>query len=415
MPDKVTMTRCNRARLRSGLATAISLSCLLGWITPAPAEDFVHEYVARDSFYDPPAEIPSAGTLVRAEPLTGRKIPEGAHAWRILYATTFGNGTPAWAVATVLAPDKPSIGARPVILFFHGTAGLAQKCQPSLLKHPFHIGIPALQETLDAGWVIVATDYSTAGGADSPHEYLIGEGEARAGFDSVRAARQMKDLSLDRERTVVWGFSQGGHSALWAGSVASRYSPDVKLMGIAALAPATDIVKNMSLGSPTDAAQSNWWVASAYSSFYPDVKLEELFDSRALEGVRRIARHCVIDPAPFVEEFAKYNGSPPLTDLSKGALGKRLEENYPNAAIAAPLLVAQGLSDENVPPYLTDVYVQRRCAAGQTLDYWIIPGANHGSLVFGSTLNRPLMDWTRDRFSGLPQSKGCHVRAVTGQ
>jgi hypothetical protein len=62
--------------------------------------------------------------------------------------------------------------------------------------------------------VIVATDYATEGRADSPHEYLIGEGEARSGFDAVRAAWQMKELRLDRNRTVVWGHSQGGQSAL---------------------------------------------------------------------------------------------------------------------------------------------------------------------------------------------------------
>ena len=66
-----------------------------------------------------------------------------------------------------------------------------------------------------AGWVVVATDYSFAekGG---PHPYLIGEGEARATLDSVRAARQMSELTLDK-RMVVWGYSQGGHAALWIG------------------------------------------------------------------------------------------------------------------------------------------------------------------------------------------------------
>src|SRR6516165_5881755 len=43
---------------------------------------------------------------------------------------------------------------------------------------------------------------------------LIGEGEARAALDSVRAARQMAELTLDM-RTVVWGHLQGGHAALW--------------------------------------------------------------------------------------------------------------------------------------------------------------------------------------------------------
>jgi len=408
------MTRCKAGPLRNGVAIALSLACLLVCIKPAPAEDIVHKYVARDAFYDPPADIPSPGVLVRAERLNGRKIPEGTSAWRILYATTFGNGTPAWAVATVLVPDKPATGARAVIMFFNGTAGLAQKCQPSLLEQPFQIGIPALREALDAGWVIVATDYSTAGSADSPHEYLIGEGEARAGLDSVRAARQMKELTLDRERTVVWGYSQGGHSALWAGGVAPRYAPDVKLMGVAALAPATDIRKLMKFEDAFGNAWDNWWLTSVYSSFYSDVKLEELIDPRALDGVRRVAKLCVLDPTPIAEEIGKFNGSPPLADLTRGALGKRMDENVPTASIASPLLVAQGLSDESVIPSVVDGYVWDRCAAGQSMDYWIVPGATHGSLVLGSTIYLPLMEWTRERFTGKPQLKGCHPRVITG-
>ena len=56
--------------------------------------------------------------------------------------------------------------------------------------------------------MIVATDYSFAE-KDGPHPYLIGEGEARAGLDSVRAARKMRELKLS-DRTAVWGHSQGG-------------------------------------------------------------------------------------------------------------------------------------------------------------------------------------------------------------
>jgi hypothetical protein len=74
-----------------------------------------------------------------------------------------------------------------VITWEHGTTGVLQKCMPSLVSEPT-VGIPALDQVAAAGWVIVATDYSFAekGG---PPPYLIGEGEARAALDSVRAAQ----------------------------------------------------------------------------------------------------------------------------------------------------------------------------------------------------------------------------------
>jgi hypothetical protein len=285
---------------------------------------------------------------------------------------------------------------------------------PSLFTQPF-AHIPALRSVLDAGWVVVATDYATAGHADSPHEYLIGEGEARSGLDSVRAARQMKGLTLDRDRTVVWGFSQGGHSALWVGSVGPRYAPDVKLMGVAAIASGTDTAKAVTLQDPKIAAIVTWYMAASYSSFYPDVKLEESIDSRGIESVRRVAALCALDLAPIFEEVGKFGGQPPLPVLTKGALGQRVNENIPTAAITSPLLVAQGLSDDIIQPSVTDGYVQGLCASGLTLDYWLFPaGIHHTSLSDGLVLDRPLAEWTRDRFAGKSQPKGCHARAITG-
>src|SRR5437899_3521559 len=109
---------------------------------------------------------------------------------------------------------------------------------PSRVSAP-SAGIPGRDRIVMAGWVVVETDYSFAekGG---PHPYLIGEGEARATLDSVRAARQMSELTLD-QRMVVWGYSQGGHAALWTGIVGPRYAPGLEILGVAAIAPAANI------------------------------------------------------------------------------------------------------------------------------------------------------------------------------
>jgi enterochelin esterase-like enzyme len=75
---------------------------------------------------------------------------------------------------------------------------------------------------------------------------LIGEGVARAALDSVRAARQMAELTLDM-RTAVWGHSQGGHAALWTGIVGPRYAPDVEIVGVAAVASAANMPKILAM------------------------------------------------------------------------------------------------------------------------------------------------------------------------
>src|SRR4029077_8884132 len=128
---------------------------------------------APDAFYDPPSDMPrKPGALLRSERLKDVILPAGVRGWRILYATTVDDSTPATAVATVFAPTDPPAGQRPVIAWEHATTGLLQKCMPSLLSAPT-AGILWRDRIVMAGWVVVATDYSFAekGGA---HPYLIG-------------------------------------------------------------------------------------------------------------------------------------------------------------------------------------------------------------------------------------------------
>jgi pimeloyl-ACP methyl ester carboxylesterase len=360
---------------------------------------------APDAFYDPPANVPGQpGILVRSEPLRHVTLPAGMLGWRILYTTTVNDTTRATAVATVFAPIEGPAGARPrpVITWEHGTTGVLQKCMPSLVSVPA-AGIPAINQIVSAGWVIVATDYSFAekGG---PHPYLIGEGEARAALDSVRAARQMPELSLD-ERTVVWGHSQGGHSALWTGISGPRYAPDVKIIGVAAIAPAANI-KDLLEMNPAADKRLGPYLALSYSRFYPDLKFETTLHPEALAAARDIINLCGFLPPEDPKRIAA------LATDTNAALTSRLVQNTADKPIAAPLVIAQGLADMVVPPIATDNFVHQRCAAGQRLEYWTVMGRDHVGIVLpGTPLEAPLIAWTMARFANEPQASGCARKA----
>src|SRR5699024_11114917 len=142
-----------------------------------------------------------------------------ATGWRILYTTTDAHGAPATASALVLVPTSWRAVPRPVIAWAPGTTGFATHCAPSLLEHQVAAGaMPALDQVLDRGWAVVATDY-TGLGTPGPHPYLIGPGEAHSVLDGIRAAGQLEGAEL-APQTVVWGHSQGGHAALWTGQLA---------------------------------------------------------------------------------------------------------------------------------------------------------------------------------------------------
>ena len=173
---------CNRPKRALSESSAAPTSTPQGVRTSITAQ-------APDAFYDPPPGMShQPGALLRSEPLKDVILPPGIRGWRILYATTVDDSTPATAVATVFAPSDPPAGPRPVIAWGHATTGLLQKCMPSLLSMPSK-GILLRDRIVMAGWVVVATDYSFAEkGGPHPVPDRRRRSARDARFDSGRAA-----------------------------------------------------------------------------------------------------------------------------------------------------------------------------------------------------------------------------------
>ncbi|ULE33619.1 lipase family protein [Mycobacterium sp. IDR2000157661] len=373
-----------------------------------------HVWLPLDEFYERPARIPpKPGVLLKNDRLTDRLLPPRSRAWRMMYSTRLPDNTPATAVATVLAPERPSPQPSPVILFQHGTVGIKQKCMPSTMTTPFE-GVPGLEEVVRRGWVVIATDYQVDGDGVIP--FLVGEGEARSTLDSLRAARQMPELQL-ANRAVVWGHSQGGHAALWTGIARGDYAPDIKLSGIAASAPATDLEELARIyAQGVAAATSAPYLATAYSQYYPDVQ----FDDVVPEGAREISRE-IADLCPEPQELLRLQqlgselGAATVAPMSAtGPFADRLRENTPNQTIDVPVLVVQGLTDPVIPPSVTDAFVDRQCAAGQDLAYWRVVDRDHNTvLAADGQIPEMLVSWTDDRLAGKIQT-GCQTTTLRG-
>jgi hypothetical protein len=368
---------------------------------------------APDAFYDPPAGAPSIpGALLRQEPFS-RAVPAGAQAWRILYTTTRDELVPAFASAVVLAPADPPPGPRPVVAWMHGTTGVAPGCAPSVLPAPFPFDatIPALTLLLEQGWVFVGTDY-TGLGTQGPHPYLIGQGEARSALDAVRAARQIDGITLSNH-AVIWGHSQGGHAALWTGILAPHYAPDLAVMGVAALAPATDLPALVDGVQHTLAGRIlTAYVAGAYSDIYDDVLFDDYVGPTA--EARGMAGRCLSGHGGLLSVLvsAALGGTIFIRPPTTGPLGQRIAQNTPDEPIDAPLFIAQGTADAVVLPSVQERFVRRRCDAGQSLEYRTYDGRDHvGVVAPDSPLAEDLIQWTRERLAGAPAASGCQVVA----
>lgn len=370
-----------------------------------------------DAFYEPPAGAAAnpPGTLLR-EGAYGGRTPVGGEVRRILYTTTDAFGNSALASGLVITPTDPPLGPRPVIIWNHGTTGVARGCAPSLADaSATRWAIPAIDRALAAGWVVVATDY-TGQGAAGTFPYLIGEGEARSALDAVRAAKYLDGLWLS-SRVVTWGHSQGGHAALWTSQVAPSYAPELDVRGTIAISPAADpLALAEELARTQDSAILSVlisWVLVPYADTYPDVQISDYVAPGGRSIVREMTQRCPTEPGVVVSVLAALGVSAdrPLydTNLTIGPLGDRLEQNAATGPWTSPVLIAWGGRDEVIPTSLYERYVAERCGDGQPLQVRVYDRMDHtGPMLPRSPLLSTMMRWTQARFDGVPVGAGAN-------
>lgn len=414
-----------RRRVRAGWAAAGRYALSLVLVATAAGGWWLNDWLDAgapvvDAFYDPPAQVPSGhGRLIRSDAYLGR-LPENGDVSRILYTTRDAENRPAVASALVIVPKDPPAGPRPVIVWNHGTTGVAQGCAPSLRDaSATKWSIPALEQALKAGWVVVASDFSGQG-APGAYPYLIGEGEARSSLDAVLATSELRtDLTLSPD-TVVWGHSQGGHAALWTTAIAKDYAPGLDVLGTAVVAPVADppALARELLSGPPNAMLSviTSWVLVPYSETYADVHLDDYIAEGSRSIVLEMTQRCPSEPGVVVSVLTALGVSEdrPLysADLTSGALGRRLAENAMTAPLGTPMLVAWGADDEVIPPTLQRDYVQKLCAEGQPVRWATYAGYDHLRPILPKSRFLPVLyTWTKNLIDRTDQVvNGCGLR-----
>jgi acetyl esterase/lipase len=364
-----------------------------------------------EALYDvSPGEIPGKpGTIIRIWPLEGGGPGMGGqgNSFRILYRSTSPSGEPIPVSGAIFFPSGPApAGGRDIIAWAHPTSGVVPPCAPSLMPDVGGM-MWNLGNMVGAGYIVVATDYPGLGTVGI-HPYLIGESEARAVLDSVRAARDMPNTGASN-RFVVWGHSQGGHAALYTGEIAARYAPELKLYGVAAAAPATYLVTLFD----DDAKTSQDLVAMSVLSWtrLKGVPVTNVVEPKDMSAFERTAKDCIESVAEF-EKIEKDESpltrgqylkvDPATAEPWKGIM----VDNSPGRSRAgAPVFIAQGTADTTVDPAVTKRFAEALCAQGTPVSFVELPGVSH---VFAArdSANAALR-WMTDRFRGAPPPSDC--------
>jgi len=192
-------------------------------------------------------------------------------------------------------------GGWPVVSYAHGTTGSADICAPSRLtdaSSPNYISYvyPTLNTWLGKGYAVVATDYEGLG-TPGVHPWLIGASEAHGVIDIVKAARKLD--SHVSGNVVIAGHSQGGHAALWSGSLVKSYGgSSLNLKGVVAFAPANNMKTTVvfaagALSSPNGISGLGALLVRSTTQADTTLKLSDLMNSGPLAKMGDLESRCI--------------------------------------------------------------------------------------------------------------------------
>lgn len=364
------------------------------------------------AFYVPPSPLAAgeAGQVIWSRQLTGAAaLPDAAENLLVLYHSRTLAGQDTAVSGTIsIPPGQPPAAGWPVLNWTHGTTGVADICAPSrdAACHPSHIYNQLADATLNQwvkrGYVVLKSDYEGLG-TPGPHPYLVGASEARSTVDILLAARRL--YPAIGKSWAVMGHSQGGHAALFTGSLASAWAPDLELIGIVALAPlggAHDMIAGRgNIRTPAPVLGFLVLVLMGAAAADRAVRLDQMLTPSALRLLARAETTGIDDlvapgPPPLLLPAQMFR---PGTDLSP--LLNVLAVNDPaKLRLRGPALIVQGNDDLIVARGGTDHIVRSLHASGAILTYRSYPGEGHFDLIEAAHTDNA--QWIDTRLAKMP-------------
>ena len=317
-------------------------------------------------FYLAPEVLPAQpGVLIRKQSIS---TVIDARAWRVLYTTTDAAGQVTTASALFCLP-KNQEDSYNLLVYCHQATGIERRCAPSVHDKPA-LALAGLRQAMQKGWAYLAPDYPGLG-AEGIHPFLIGEPTATSVLDAIRAI-QTTTVAQINNKTVIWGYSQGGHAAAWAAGVQPSYAPELALDGIILGSPALDPAELFQASEDSPISRVIWALSAVAWSRLTGISLQGAIKPESLAAVRETAKHCFIGAEAIVGLAATdaMGGKPHLINpLHVEPFATMLHENRAPTKLSLPVLVVQGGKDITVPPAQSKLMIAEMQSYGTETTY----------------------------------------------
>ncbi|MDC5332679.1 lipase family protein [Acinetobacter baumannii] len=371
---------------------------------------------------DGPATTNPSGTpinniqnpVVKVEAYTSTNLGSVAAESSILTYKMLGqSGQEVQATSLVFTPiTPPPVGGWPIVVWAHGTTGVADVCAPSKAALADSTK-DLISKLLAAGYVVVAPDYEGLG-TPGIHPFLNVKSEAFSITDAVVAARNylsQRNL-LTSKKWVTVGHSQGGHAALGAAQYASRAQLDYK--GTVAVAPASNLGSILVDGeaqvanAPIDIKIGTYAQLDTYTALVtagirntqPSFDYGQVFTSQ-ISSIAAQAENLCSGPlyGAFYEGMSNYakdhNGTlDGFTRTQPNFMAVPLVKTFLDkdsqplqVKVTTPIIIYQGIADPTVPKLATDLLISNATAVGTKINNYVTGNWDHGTAMSSNVDN----------------------------
>ncbi|EHU1703534.1 alpha/beta fold hydrolase [Acinetobacter baumannii] len=371
---------------------------------------------------DGPATTNPSGTptnniqnpVVKVEAYTSTNLGSVAAESSILTYKMLGqSGQEVQATSLVFTPNtQPPVGGWPIVVWAHGTTGVADVCAPSKAALADSTK-DLISKLLAAGYVVVAPDYEGLG-TPGIHPFLNVKSEAFSITDAVVATRNylsQRNL-LTSKKWVTVGHSQGGHAALGAAQYASRAQLDYK--GTVAVAPASNLGSILVDGetqvanAPIDIKIGTYAQLDTYTALVtagirntqPSFDYGQVFTSQ-ISSIAAQAENLCSGPlyGAFYEGMSNYakdhNGTlDGFTRTQPNFMAVPLVKTFLDkdsqplqVKVTTPIIIYQGIADPTVPKLATDLLISNATTVGTKINTYVTGNWDHGTAMSSNVDN----------------------------
>ena len=364
-----------------------------------------------------PSGIPTnniQNPVVKVDAYTSTNLGSVAAESSVLTYKMLGqSGQEVQATSLVFTPNTPPpAGGWPIVVWAHGTTGVADACAPSKAALTDSTK-DLISKLLAAGYVVVAPDYEGLGTAGL-HPFLNVKSEAFSITDAVVATRNylsQRNL-LTSKKWLTVGHSQGGHAALSAAQYASRAQLDYK--GTVAVAPASNLgfiliageqaVANATLDKKIPMyAQLDTYTAlvtAGIRNTQPSFDYSQVFTSQTASTAQQAETICA---GPLAQTFAvnmqtyaaTHGGTlDGYTRTQTNFMGVPIVKTFLDkdsqplqAKVTTPIIIYQGLADTTVPKVATDILISNATVVGTKINSYVTGNWDHGTAMSSNVDN----------------------------